>query len=229
MNDCSLIIQLGDFGFFPDKKWSQDFLDHISTLAVTRNIEVWWLDGNHEDHDKISLMTKGRNDSRFLTSIEDHAWGGLYYLPRGYKFQLDGVSFMSYGGAYSIDRWSRVKYKTWFPQEVIDPADIETIPKEHVDVLLSHDAIYGYDFPYDENLPESIWSAEQRRHLLQLAYKTTPHMAFCGHHHMRATYGVHHAIGKTECHIMNMNGFPDQSWYVFDTNKFKKFYHAPIA
>lgn len=224
-NGAELIIALGDFCFFPKKQWSLDFLDTASQLAVDTGIPLYWLDGNHEDHDELAIMTNGSNSDKFLTRYEDKVWDGVWYLPRGYRFEVDGVSFMSYGGAYSVDRQYRTKNISWFPREVIELSHIESLSDERVDILLTHDVPFGYSFPYDETLPDSVTSAEQRRHLLQLVYKTKPFLCFGGHHHMRRTYGVHHATGKTECHILNMNNSGNDSWVLLDTEQFHKVFH----
>lgn len=221
-NDCAVIIALGDFGFFPNFNSSIKFLNHISDKSMTYGIPVWWLDGNHENHDYLDALTNGINSQSFLTRTENNTWKNIYYLPRGYRFELDGVKFMSYGGAYSVDRERRVKFTSWFPQEIVDINRIEEIEDTPIDVLLTHDVPYGYKFGYDEFSQVSLISANSRHALYKLVQKTKPRLGFGGHHHISAQYEIYHQKGLMTCHILNCDQTGDQSWIILDTEKIKQ-------
>lgn len=221
-NDCSLIIVLGDFMFFPNFNYSIKFLNEISKISLEENIPVWWLDGNHENHDYIDVMTGGITTQSFLTRTENNEWKNIYYLPRGYRFELDGVKFMSYGGAYSVDRPRRVKFASWFPQEIVDLNRVEEISDEPVDILLTHDVPYGYKFSYNEFSNDSLISANSRHALYKLVQKTTPLLCFGGHHHINAQYQVTHRKGVADCFILNCDQTGKESWHIIDTEKIKE-------
>ena len=223
-HDCNIILALGDFGYFPNRKWSIEFLTLTNNACQKSGMNIYWLDGNHENHADIFQMTQGANDQSFLTVMNETILSNLHYLPRGYVFDIDDVSFMSYGGAYSIDRSMRVKNISWFPEEMIDIEHLRSLPDQHVDILLTHDVPYGFDFGYDETLQESITSTEIRLHLWELVQKTTPYMCFGGHHHIRRFYPVEHAKGVTHCHIMSANLFGADSWTVLELEKFKQMF-----
>lgn len=230
-NDCDgPIIQVGDFGYSPRREFGHTFLDTVEKLCKKHDKELWWLDGNHEDHDEIDRLLGGHyQDSPVVTKRESKTTPGniiefphIKYLPRGCTFELDGVSFMSYGGAFSIDRAWRTKYVSWFPQEMIDYDHIANdIPDDHVDVLLSHDVPLGYKFGYDEYSQASITSRTAREALFMLVQKITPKVCMGGHHHIYDKYEIQHKNGIARCNIINCDGNGKFSAMLLDTDTIK--------
>lgn len=65
----------------------------------------------------------------------------IVVLPRGYRFELEGRSFVSLGGAPSVDLANRTQGKNWWPEEMITPEAVEAvIAGGYADVMLAHDA-----------------------------------------------------------------------------------------
>ncbi len=222
-NKCKLIIVVGDYGYWPRDKYGVAFLEHCQGLARKEGIDVWWLDGNHEDHDYLDAWVNGNTTEPLVTRGHgDEKYPNVKYLPRGCKFELDGVTFMSYGGAFSVDRRSRVKYVDWFPQEVVELDAADRIEDGHVDILLSHEVPTGYNFPYDDTTPTGILSKESRDALYKIVQKVTPFFCFGGHHHLRRTYGVMTSEGWAECHILNCDMSFKESWHVLDLQEVKE-------
>jgi predicted phosphodiesterase len=123
-----LIIQVGDWGFM----WpNQDTIKLLRNTLKKHDKTMWFLDGNHDDHERLP------HGAEKLYQISNR----IYYLPRGYRFELDGVKCMSMGGAVSVDKPNRIPFISWWPNETIQMDDYETaIGGEDVDILFSHDA-----------------------------------------------------------------------------------------
>src|SRR5580698_1020260 len=45
-----IILQVGDFGYWPNEAAGRRFLAVLSAWLDVHDAELWWLDGNHEDH-----------------------------------------------------------------------------------------------------------------------------------------------------------------------------------
>ena len=47
---CPIVIQVGDFGYFPDHPNGPRYLTAIDTACARHGVELWFIDGNHDDH-----------------------------------------------------------------------------------------------------------------------------------------------------------------------------------
>lgn len=206
----------------PDREYSTKFMNHVEACCAELDINCYWLDGNHEHHDWIDLLYEDKTKMH-VTHANDQVFPHIFYLPRGYRFELDGVKFMSYGGAFSVNRRDLTKFVSWFPQETIDLGHLRSLSDEHVDVMLTHDAPTGaFTFPYDDYSNMSIVSKEARDALYLLVQKTTPSYCFAGHHHFHAVYDTRHQKGYCRVEILANDGQGTGSWRIFDTAHWPK-------
>lgn len=132
------VIQVGDFGYWEHTKEGVAFLDGLSEICSGENIEFYFLDGNHENHD----MLVGHNNG--LSYGDDPVWvrDGLWWLPRGSTLLLeDGRTMMALGGAPSVDVAHRTRGVNWWAGEEITQVDKAfAMGKSGIDILASHDA-----------------------------------------------------------------------------------------
>ncbi len=184
-DSADLIIQLGDFGWWPGQPSGDAFIE----AARRSPLPVWWIDGNHEHHDDL---IRRREDAGLDRRDPLHLGGNLTQLARGARVDLDGVHALVCGGAHSIDRQLRNPGQTWFEAEHITDADItECATGGHANILFSHDAPAGWDVPGlipDEVLPPRLraeltacWS--HRRALGHGFAAATPSLVVHGHYH----------------------------------------------
>lgn len=125
---------VGDFGIWPGrtgKRWLQS----VESAAAMHNVSIVVTPGNHEDWARL--------DARWVTTpgeplqLTPHA----SVLPRGYRWTHGGRSFVSFGGAASIDFESRTQGKTWWPAEIPTEEDVAAvIVGGYADVMITHDA-----------------------------------------------------------------------------------------
>ena len=184
--DIDIVLPVGDFGYQPQ----QEFLFRCATAAATFGIPIWWLDGNHEHHRALreALEQLGAD----LSGPVD--LDGLVYLPRGSRFELDGVRFCVLGGAVSVDRLARTEGVDWFPEEQITESDLMHVADGGpCDVLLTHDAPAGYvipGIPSNDRVPP-FWqpmlhvSAMHRYAVLAAVEAVKPALLVHGHYHSR--------------------------------------------
>jgi predicted phosphodiesterase len=122
------IIQLGDFGMFPDNE------DWFRKNIEDAHIPIYFIDGNHDDcsrwvqYDSIHKIWNDRE---------------LYYVPRGTVIELDGRTIAFVGGASSIDKKMRLENNMhWDNNENIGDDHINRLLKnadgKTIDMLLTH-------------------------------------------------------------------------------------------
>lgn len=109
--DEDYLIICGDVeacGFDPsDERATRELLQ---SLPVT----ILFVDGNHENHPA-------------LNSYPVEEWHGgkvhfiapdIIHLMRGQIFEINGKTFFTFGGAFSVDRDSRIEGVSWFEEEI---------------------------------------------------------------------------------------------------------------
>lgn len=134
-----VVIVLGDFGFVWDgSREEQKKLDWLRKRPYT----LIFLDGTHENYD---LLGRYPTIEMFGGKVQDLG-GNIYHVCRGSVLELEGKSYLCFGGGESPDREEREYGVNWWPQEM--PSDEEYAFCEQnlearnwqVDYVLTHDA-----------------------------------------------------------------------------------------
>ncbi|MCH9734101.1 MAG: metallophosphoesterase [Actinomycetia bacterium] len=186
MRGITTVVHLGDFGFWTPGAWTDRFLAAVEKACAAYGVTLLWVDGNHECFP--SLYERPIDEDTGLRPISEH----VAHLPRGLRWTWHGRSWMALGGAHSPDRQMRKEGKSWWPQEHLSDADIETATAPgHVDVIVAHDAPDEVDIPglTPGAFPaaEIAASEEHRRRVGEVVDATTPELFFHGHYHVRYT------------------------------------------
>ena len=171
-----VIIQVGDFGYFPNLPGGPGLLAAANAACATNGVELWFIDGNHDDH---SALAEHRQADA-LVRLTDR----VAYVPRGVRLELGGVTFGFLGGAFSVDWRHRTNGIDWWPNETTDLSDVARLGADDLDVLVSHDTPTGLDLA-DWRLPaEDQVRADEVRSLIASAVEATrPQVVFHGHWH----------------------------------------------
>lgn len=143
--DVAGIIQLGDFGY-----WCSRHGTTFQERVAQGPLPVWFLDGNHEHHDRLAADVAAARAVRGITdpTAPVPLGGALHYLPRGARLTLNGCRVAALGGAVSIDQAHLVEGRTWFPAEAVSDSDLAVLAAGgSADVLLTHDAPAGHRIP----------------------------------------------------------------------------------
>jgi len=182
--DITHIVQVGDFGYGwrggKPFKASKALLTP-ELMKIYKKAEKFWLDGNHENFDKLEE--------------DGGAWQPEWqYMPRGSVLEIpreDGsaVRAMFFGGASSIDKASRIQNISWWPQESITYAQMYNTLQAvsgPIDAIFSHE--HPMSFPYsDVRYQGSIFGSSDKNFLEVLKEKYRPKFWFFGHHHEEDT------------------------------------------
>lgn len=229
---CSCIIQLGDWGF----TWPgcPNFLTELQDILEAHDMPMLWLDGNHDNYD--DLKDRGFWEANDMCPFEDANM--VQYIPRGCVWEMDGVSFMALGGAYSIDQDRRVEGQSWWRDELITFADqvrcgvSMDLHGKPIDVFLSHDCPEGVrrletylelttkQFGIDYKMDQA--SRANRAALRRVVEEARPKRLYHGHYHWAYTDTLH--LGDTDVIVTGLahDGLHEESFAIFDTEHFKK-------
>ena len=197
------IFQVGDFGFWPREKWGQKYLRKVQKFLRMHDMNLYWIDGNHEDFDSIEKWQEKRPKTEEGFYQFDR---NIFYVPRGTKWEWEGKTFMGFGGAYSIDKNRRLAQerigggKSWFEQEMITDKQVCAVldVPGTVDVLFTHDAPRGtkWDRPFSDYKTESF-SRANRTAVSAIMDHVKPGLLIHGHYHERYTAKAFCENGKT--------------------------------
>jgi hypothetical protein len=132
------ILHAGDFGFMPGTR-TDSYLAAVDTACTANNIDrIQVTPGNHEDWDYLN--SRFDENPGQPVRFSERVWA----LPRGYRFRIGGRSFLSFGGAASIDFEYRVLGQTWWPSEFPSREDVEQATAGGpAEIMVTHETING--------------------------------------------------------------------------------------
>lgn len=160
--------------------------DEAKTRKILRDLPVTtlFIDGNHENYERLYSYGVTEWNGGKVHFIESD----IIHLMRGQVYNIDGTTFFTFGGAYSIDRLYRIKGISWFPEEIPTKKEYEegfnNLEKVDfkVDYILSHTgprevvASMGYGEMSDDEI-------ELRQYLQRIADFTEFDAWYFGHFH----------------------------------------------
>lgn len=199
---CSTILQLGDLGaLWPG---SDPFLPAIDDLLEAVGLErLVFVDGNHEGFvTSVPFRSAGgggvatgglaaaghqadKGPEGFVQLAERVEW-----IPRGCRWEWNGLRFGAVGGAFSVDWRHRTPGASWWPDhENVTDADVERLGTEPLDVLVTHDVPRGVPMHRVSSFrlrPEDESNCALTRERLRDAVEATqPSLVVHGHWHWR--------------------------------------------
>ena len=198
---CEQILQLGDFGF----GWSWLKLDEqlsvckfsavVSILSEKTGVSCSFIDGNHENFDKLSDLPLDEQGRREVAP-------GVFHLPRGHRFELGGTTFLACGGSTSLDKAGRVEGTSWWAAEAVTVEDVARCGTDPVDVLLVHDMPIQCGIREDRHQSGFGLGADMdwyrnRMRIGEVVENTRPSHGVHGHLHHR----YHRRLSEPECEV----------------------------
>lgn len=178
---AQVIVHVGDFGLWT---WSTLYLEYLTRVLNSWEINLYFVDGNHEDFELLKTFPIGEDGTRRITER-------IFHLPRGFRWSWSGTSFLALGGAFSVDKGARTPGVDWFPDEEISLRDSYVAAEGGpVDIMVTHDCPNGVTIPriaLMPNLPQSLdQQAYQHRMILgSVVDQVKPKVLVHGHYHHR--------------------------------------------
>lgn len=176
---ANVILHTGDFGY----DFNQEFLDKITKHLKYHDMTLYFVDGNHEDFFYLYTFPIVEDGTRHITDR-------VFHLPRGFRWEWLGNTFMALGGAISPDKEGRVPYREWWPDEALSFADISHATRPgNVDIMITHDCPAGVDIPGIANNPygfpaKTLRDCEAHRDVLRgIVDEIQPKLLVHGHYH----------------------------------------------
>jgi Icc-related predicted phosphoesterase len=226
---ADVIVQVGDFGYWEHAD-DGAFLDYIEEWFDRTGIATYWIDGNHENHTMLRSVYDVKPGH--FTVVRP----GCYYIPRGTKWEWDGVTFMGVGGAVSIDKeyrlnrerglpspeWGQPEAKPatgpgtmWWPEEQLTDEELEFVKSQGTaDVLFTHDC--PTNAPFYMRLKNDIDSQIHRQKMNEVGKSVQPKYWFHGHMHEFYDYSFRHDGGEATVIGLECDGMKN-NWVLMDT------------
>lgn len=115
MSDEEMLFVAGDFGmFWYDTKICQEKMLIINDILENKNSYIVFVDGNHDNH----RFLNGQEVSDFYGAKSHKLMTRIIHIMRGEILRIDDIKIFCFGGAYSVDRFWRVKNETYFEEEL---------------------------------------------------------------------------------------------------------------
>lgn len=212
------VVQLGDFGY----TFAWEFVMACRRLTDAANCPLWWIDGNHDDHDAIGRLYAYEGSPADPVALWPEA-PRVLYVPRGSTWRIGEDRVMGLGGAVSIDRSARRPHVSWWPGEDLSEADVgRALDAGPVDIMFTHDVPFG-TAPIEERLrwaPDERLDREcrsTRQAIAAVVESARPRLLIHGHHHRRYD-GVHTSPDghRTAVIGLDCNGKGEDSWTMVD-------------
>lgn len=203
-----VVIHVGDF---MSLYTPEPVLDDINKAAEVADLIVMFVDGNHERYDLLGATPVDEDGVRRLRPR-------VWHLPRGFRWEWLGVTFLALGGAHSVDRRYLNAGRTWWPEETITLRQaMEVTEAGHADVMITHDCPEGVAIPrLDETSsdfhPQELLYAQRHRYLLaQIVEEVRPRFLWHGHYHRHHESTYTYDDGK-ECQVVGLDDNRAQSY-----------------
>lgn len=183
------VIICGDFGgIWDDSKEEKYWLKWLSEKSFT----ILFVDGNHENYDLLSNYPIQKWNGGNVHFIRDN----IIHLMRGQVFNINGFTFFSFGGGYSIDKNDRIPNLSWWDKELPSCAEknegLNNLLKYNnkVDYILTHSAPIIYQKKLEKlNIIRLFGNFNELDKYLQQIYSIVRFKKwFLGHYHIEDEY-----------------------------------------
>lgn len=133
-----IVIVAGDFGLV----WNRDKEDQywLKWLDQTKSFTTVFIDGNHENFDLLEQYPTELWQGGLVHRVNN----SVLHLMRGQVYEIEGLTFFTFGGAASHDKAFRREGKSWWAREMPDDEEyqlaLSNLEKYQwkVDIVITH-------------------------------------------------------------------------------------------
>lgn len=178
------IYHVGDFGFFPDPD-AQNYVATVDECINRLGLNLFVTPGNHDDYVFINSLPVADDGFKYVSDR-------LRVVPRGHRWVSGGRSFVSLGGAASIDFEGLTEGITWWRDEAITYGDVmRTAGGGQAEIMIAHEAPNGIQaLAWTDKADQSKHSVEALQYAFESRSMMThavdgvkPDFFFHGHYH----------------------------------------------
>lgn len=133
-----ILIVCGDFGYIWDGgRFEKEAVEYLGS----RNFTVAFIDGTHENFDKINAC----RETYWKGGMVHRIHGNLLHLTRGQIFNIEGKRIFTFGGGESTDKDIRVEQGLYWKEELPTPQEMARGAKRldeaglEVDYIITHE------------------------------------------------------------------------------------------
>ena len=202
--DVTVLVHLGDFGY----NFTDAYLDALDEALRRQGIVLGFVDGNHENFDRLLSWPVSADGLRYLRQR-------IVHLPRGFRWRWSQTRCLAVGGAYSIDRFLRTPGRSWWAQETItEQQAAEIAAAGGAEVMFCHDCPAGIEVPGAARdrfycpADELARSQQHRERLRFIVDAVRPARLWHGHFHHRYQSLLHGGDYRTVVDGLGKNGDP---------------------
>lgn len=183
-----IIIILGDAGINYYGEKDKELKEKIKNA----NITLFCVHGNHEQRPQTIKTYKEKNMFDGIIYYEEE-YPNILFAKDGQIYNIDGYKVLVVGGAYSIDKFFRIKNnEPWFkdeqPSKELKKEILNKIKTEKpkIDIILSHTCPYKY-IPVETLMPglnQNLIDQSTERFLDIIEEEIDYKKWYCGHFHI---------------------------------------------
>ena len=183
----NMLIILGDacINYFLDKRDEE-----LKKDLLRNNIIFFCIQGNHEERPENIKTYKEKEMFGGKVFIEDK-YPNLIFAKNGEVYNIAEKSVLVIGGAYSVDKYYRIKdKKPWFKgEQLTEKEKVEILEKyrnKHVDIILSHTCPFKYmpTEAFISGLDQSTVDTSMEQFLDIVEENIDYDKWYCGHYHI---------------------------------------------
>jgi hypothetical protein len=205
-HNAEAIVQVGDCGYWEHTEGGVVFMNLLAELVASSGVRFYFIDGNHESHTLLRSRYGPGGDKHNPTP--EGFWTirpGVYYVPRGTRWEWNDVRMMGLGGAYSVDKDWRLQIEQyggmqrngrhgpptgprtqWWPEEELTDEEVDAAlarSDERLDILFTHDRPRAAHPPWDR---KDLLECQPNQDRIQRVIKALrPRLVVHGHLHLR--------------------------------------------
>lgn len=169
LGDFGLIWEVSDRGIHKESRRNCI----LSKYAEARGVQVLFIDGNHENFNRLLAFPKVDKFGAVVGQIEEN----IFHLQRGYVYTVENNQIFTMGGGISIDKNQRQENVSWWPQEMQSKAEqdraLDTLDACNwkVDYILTHSAPMQAASMLNKTLTQSGYYGELKMNTLSAESK----------------------------------------------------------
>lgn len=191
--DVRTVLHLGDFNLTANTPWLAYRRGVVEAMATNGIERILVTPGNHDDWSQLGPRFELHPDEPYRLPKTQT----ISFLPPGFRFEIGGRKFLSFGGAASPDQGKRIENRDWWGNEEPTQADaVRAVTGGRADVMLTHEAVDMGTRLVDDVIArpnrrlfdeKGLGASKRSRALVTAVWdQLAPARLFHGHMHLRA-------------------------------------------